>query len=322
MRVLVTGGCGYIGSHTIIDLLDNGFQVISVDNFSNSSPNVIPIISDISKKNLVNHNLDIKDFEKMDSIFSEFKPECVIHFAAFKSVPESVQSPLKYWDNNINTTLNLLSLSDKWNVKKFVFSSSCSVYGEVNKLPVSENDELKDPKSPYANTKRVCEEIIKEFSKNSQIEFTILRYFNPVGFHQSGKLNDEMRFDDSLISKMILSHRNNSEFLIYGNDYDTKDGTPVRDFIHVSDIASGHTKSINRLTKEKIEIFNLGTGTGVSVLEMIKEFSKITGKEINYKFLPRRKGDIGSIFASNEKSKALLNWKPLKTTEDILKSII
>jgi UDP-glucose 4-epimerase len=318
IKILVTGGCGYIGSHTIIDLLENGYDVVSIDNLSNSNQEIIKKVDQITKKSFKNYVVDLCDINLVCQIFELEKPTHIIHFAAFKSVPESVQKPLKYYQNNLVSLINLLQLSQDFKVEKFIFSSSCSVYGNPSTLPVTENSPLLIAETPYASTKQMCEKIIHDFSKVSEIKFTILRYFNPVGNHQSGLINQELN-GDSIFSNLIKSLQSNSEFTIYGGDYPTPDGTPIRDFIHVMDIARAHTLSIERQS-DKFKILNLGFGKGISILEIIETFEKITNNKLNWKIGERRSGDVVEIYANNNLAKDSLNWKPKFSLEDMIRT--
>jgi len=317
-KILVTGGCGYIGSHTIIDLLENGYDVVSIDNLSNSNQETIKKVHQITKKNFKNYVVDLCDINLVYQIFELEKPTHIIHFAAFKSVPESVQKPLKYYQNNLVSLINLLQLSQDFKVEKFIFSSSCSVYGNPNTLPVTEDSPFLIAESPYASTKQMCEKIIHDFSKVSETKFTILRYFNPVGNHQSGLINQELN-GDAMFPNLIKSLQSNSEFTIYGGDYPTPDGTPIRDFIHVMDIARAHTLSIERQF-DKFKILNLGSGKGISILEIIKTFEKITSNKLNWKIGERRSGDVIEIYANNNLAKDSLNWEPKFNLEDMIRT--
>jgi len=318
IKILVTGGCGYIGSHTIIDLLENGYDVVSIDNLSNSNQEIIKKVDQITKKSFKNYVVDLCDINLVCQIFELEKPTHIIHFAAFKSVPESVQKPLKYYQNNLVSLINLLQLSQDFKVEKFIFSSSCSVYGNPSTLPVTENSPLLIAESPYASTKQMCENIILDFSKVSETKFTILRYFNPVGNHQSGLINQELN-GDAMFPNLIKSLQSNSEFTIYGGDYPTPDGTPIRDFIHVMDVARAHTLSIEKQS-DKFKIINLGFGKGISILEIIKTFEKITNNKLNWKIGERRSGDVVEIYANNNLAKDSLNWKPKFSLEDMIRT--
>lgn len=316
-KVLVTGGAGYIGSHTIIDLLNNGYDVISIDNFINSKPETIRRIFEITGKHIKNYVIDLCDFNLLRNIFESEDPTHIIHFAALKSVPESLNQPLEYYSNNLQSLINLLELSKEFQIKNFVFSSSCSVYGNAKTLPVTEETPMLESQSPYASTKQFSEKIISDFSKVSSIKFTILRYFNPVGNHDSGLIGEDSLTQTSLVPSIIRLHLENNQFVIYGCDYPTRDGTPIRDFIHVMDIADAHTKSLN-FEGSDFEIFNLGTGNGISVLEVVKSFERVTGQKLNWTFGPRRDGDVVEIYADNQKSNRILNWKPTRDLDSMV----
>jgi UDP-glucose 4-epimerase len=318
-KVLVTGGMGYIGSHTIIDLLENGYEVVSIDNLINSNQVTRHRIFDITKKSIKNYVIDICDINLLRKVFETEKPNHIIHFAALKSVPESVQIPLDYYSNNLQSLINLLKLTLEFGIEKFVFSSSCSVYGCPKILPVTEESETLNVESPYAATKQMSEKIISDFSKVSNTNFIILRYFNPVGNHESGLIGEESFTQTSLVPSIVKSALSGVEFIVNGNDYPTRDGSCIRDFIHVMDIAEAHTKSIN-YNGSKLEFFNLGTGNGISILETIESFEKVSGKKLNWKFGPRREGDIIEIYANNDKAQNLLGWTPNRDIDSMIKS--
>lgn len=325
-KVLVTGACGFIGSHTVIDLIENGFEVISIDNFSNSYPEVLESLKTISNKTIQNYNIDLCDFNALKQVFEENKDiDGVIHFAALKVVGESVNEPLKYYKNNIEGLLNLLSCCKEYKVKDFVFSSSCSVYGNAETLPVDENTALCVSESPYAETKAMAERILSDFTKVTPFKTALLRYFNPIGAHESGLIGENPKgIPENIIPRITGTVLGKFEsFKIYGTDYPTKDGTCVRDYIHVSDIAHGHTLALNWLSKQKdstCEIFNMGSGNGVSVLEMVQAFEKGTGEKLNYVFENRRAGDVEAIYANNDKAKTVLGWTPKHTLITMMKS--
>lgn len=317
-KILVTGGCGYIGSHTIVDLLDNGFDVVSIDSNVRSKATVVDLIYNITGKRIKNYQVDLCDKEATRKVFQENKFDAIIHFAALKSVPESVEKPLLYYRNNLDSLLNLLELTVEFGIKNFVFSSSCSVYGNTTQLPVTEETPFGNAESPYARTKQMSEEIIQDFSKKAGIKFILLRYFNPVGAHESGKLGED---STDVITAMVPRITGTAigkfaAFTVFGTDYDTRDGSCIRDYIHVMDIASAHTKAVEYLSIEVSdtskcqtpEVFNLGTGNGVTVLEAIKSFEKVSGEKLNYKLGERRAGDVVSIYADNNKAVSKLNW--------------
>ncbi len=315
--ILVTGGAGYIGSHTIIELLETtDFNIVSIDNFSNSSIKVFERIKKITGKSIKNYPNDICNYSEIEKIIEqEHNIVGIIHFAAFKSVPESVSNPYKYYYNNINSLLNVLNCCLKFKIPNFIFSSSCSVYGNIDQLPVNENTPLAKAESPYAYTKQVGEEIIKDFAKASPSLKTIaLRYFNPVGAHTSGLIGElPINKPNNLVPIITQTAIGNiPQMTVFGNDYPTRDGTCIRDYIHVTDIATAHIKAILYLIENKnpqnFSIFNLGTGSGVSVLEAINTFEEVTGKKLSYKIGPRRPGDVAAVYSDTEKSIKELGW--------------
>lgn len=324
-KILVTGGCGYIGSHTIVDLIENNYNVISVDNNSKSNPTILLGIEAITGKKIKNYRVDLCNFDDTHAIFQENDDiSGIIHFAAYKSVEESVREPLLYFENNLSSLINLLKCVKEFQIPYFVFSSSCSVYGNVSQIPVTEKTILQPAESPYAATKQMGEQIVNEFAKNSGIPCILLRYFNPAGAHLS-----------SVIGEMPIGRPSNlvpgitqtaigriPKMHVYGNDYDTRDGSCIRDFIHVCDLANAHTLALQYLEKEKnkkaCEIFNLGTGSGVTVLEAIHAFEKVSGIKLNYDIGHRRAGDVVSIFANNDLAKNILGWQPRFSLEDIM----
>lgn len=317
-KILVTGGCGYIGGHTIIDLIENGFDVISIDDLSRGSLRMLEGIKAITGKEVKNYKVNLCDLEDTETVFIENSDIAgIIHFAAYKSVGESVEHPLRYFRNNINSLVNLLQCAYQYKIGNFVFSSSCSVYGNPDKLPVDEKCILKEPESPYARTKQMGEAICRDFIKANPNEFNVvlLRYFNPVGAHPSAKIGELQEKPENLIpviTQTAIGKR--PEMSVNGDDYDTRDGSCVRDYIHVMDIANAHTKALQYMLSgentDACEVFNLGTGNGVSVLEMIEAFEKVSGQKLNYKIGPRREGDVVSVYADNCKARALLDWDP------------
>jgi len=315
-KILVTGGCGYIGSHTVVDLLENNFEVIIVDSNIRSKPETTGRISKISGQPVTKHKTDLCDKEATRKLFKETgRIDGIIHFAALKSVPESVEKPLLYYHNNLDSLVNLLELSAEFGVKDFVFSSSCSVYGNTTELPVTEQTPFATAESPYARTKQIGEDIIRDFSKISDMRFVLLRYFNPAGAHESGELGEDTTDVITAVVPRITGTALGKikEFAVFGNDYDTRDGTCIRDYIHVMDIANAHTKALQYLiqgrNESKCEVFNLGTGNGVTVLEAIQSFEKVSGVKLNWKFSPRRPGDVVSIYANNNKAVSKLGWQ-------------
>lgn len=327
-KILVTGGCGYIGSHTIIEILEQtDFEVISVDNLMNSSVDTLDRIEKITGKRVKNYAVDLCDLAKTEEIFKENTDLIgIIHFAALKSVPESVFKPLLYYHNNLNSLLHLLQLAEKYQVNNFIFSSSCSVYGNVSKLPVNEQTPLSIAESPYAYTKQIGEVMLKDFVRNNDVKAVALRYFNPVGAHISG-LNGENPINKPSNLVPVITQTAAGiikEMSVYGYDYDTRDGSCIRDYIHVTDIAEAHIKAMNYLIEGKnearYEVYNLGTGKGVTVLEAIKAFEKVSGVKLNYKLAERRPGDVVAIYSDTTLSEQKLGWKTKLTIEDMMAS--
>lgn len=324
MSILVTGGAGYIGSHTVVELLNADREVVIVDDFSNSKPEVLDAIRQITGKDFKFYELNYLDRKKLDKVFKENNIEAVMNFAGFKAVGESVQKPIEYYTNNISGTLTLLDVMRENNVKKFVFSSSATVYGDPEKVPLTESSPIGGTTNPYGTTKLYIEQILKDLYKaDNSWDICILRYFNPVGAHESGLIGEEPQgIPNNLMPYIVRVASGELEQLsVFGNDYNTPDGTGVRDYIHVVDLAKGHVKAIEKLDKESngLYIYNLGTGNGVSVLDMVKAFEKSTGKKISYKIAPRREGDIASCFADVKKAEEELGWKAQKSLEDMCK---
>lgn len=324
-KILVTGGCGYIGSHTIVDLVENGYDVISVDNNSRSSPRILEGVEKITGKKIKNYKVDLCNYDDTFAIFQENEDiEGIIHFAAFKAVGESVEQPLLYFENNITSLVNLLKCVQEFHVPYFVFSSSCTVYGNPDSIPVTETTPPKPAESPYGYTKQMGEQIINEFSKAYPTQCILLRYFNPVGAHPSiniGELpigrpaNLVPAITQTAIGKL-------PQMKVHGDDYPTRDGSCLRDYIHVSDIANAHTLSVKYLiegkTSKRCEVFNLGSGNGVTVLEAINTFEKVSGVKLNYVIGPRRSGDVIAIYANNDYAVNELGWKIKYSLEDMM----
>jgi len=315
-KILVTGGCGYIGSHTIVDLIENGFDVISIDDNSRSTNYLLDGIEKITGTKVKNYKVDLKNFDETLAVFQENEDIVgVIHFAAYKAVGESVNKPLDYFENNLYSLINLLKCVKEFNVPHFVFSSSCTVYGNPDVIPVTENSPIKKAESPYGATKQMGEEIIREFARVEDGSAILLRYFNPVGAHASIQIGElPLGKPQNLIPVITQTAIGKiPEMQIFGDDYDTRDGSCVRDFIHVSDIAHAHTLAlqflIDKKNKEKCEVFNLGTGNGVTIFEAIKAFETVTGQKLNYKVGPRRTGDVIAIYANNNHAVSSLNWQ-------------
>jgi len=324
-KILVTGGCGYIGSHTIVDLIENGFEVISVDDNSRSSINSLEGIEKITGKKVKNYTVDLKGFEATRNIFEENKDITgIIHFAAYKAVGESVEKPLLYFENNMFSLINLLKCVEEYKVPYFVFSSSCTVYGNPDSIPVTENTPTKKAESPYGATKQMGEVMIQDFSKVAEATSILLRYFNPVGAHKSGFIGElpigrPMNLVPAITQTAIGKL---PKMMVYGSDYPTRDGSCLRDYIHVCDIAHAHTLAlqylIDKKNESKCDIFNLGSGNGITVLEAIKTFEKVSGVKLNYEIGPRRGGDVVAIYANNEYAVKGLNWELKNTLEDMM----
>ena len=327
-KILVTGGCGYIGSHTVVDLLANGYDVISVDNNIRSKALTVQRIESITGKKITNHTVDLCDKEATRRVLEQEGPiDGIIHFAALKSVPESVEKPLLYYRNNLQSLINLLELCEERSISHFVFSSSCSVYGNATQLPVTEDTPLGVAESPYARTKQMGEDIIRDFSKvTKQGQYILLRYFNPVGAHESGKLGEDTPDVITAIVPRItgVAIGKYKDFTVFGDDYDTRDGTCIRDYIHVMDIASAHTRALQYLFDKKnetnCEVFNLGTGNGVSVLEAVQSFERVSGEKLNWKKGPRRPGDVVSIYADNRRACDKLSWRIERNLDTMMRT--
>ena len=327
-RILVTGGTGYIGSHTVVELQNSGFEVIIVDNLSNSNADVVNNIEQVSGIRPAFEKVDCLDFAAMDAVFTKYPGiKAIIHFAASKAVGESVQKPLMYYRNNIVSLINVLELMPKHGVEGIVFSSSCTVYGQPDILPVTEEAPIKKAESPYGNTKQINEEIIRDtIASKSPISAILLRYFNPIGAHPSALIGEMPNgVPQNLIPYLTQTAIGIREQLsVFGDDYNTPDGSCIRDFINVVDLAKAHVIAIRRILdkkqKEDVEVFNIGTGRGLSVLELINAFEKATGVKLNYKIVGRRAGDIEKVWANPERANNELGWKAVETIEDTLLS--
>lgn len=324
-KILVTGGCGYIGSHTIVDLLQNGFNVISADNNSRSKAGILEGVEKITGVKVKNYTVDLCNFDDTHAVFQENTDiDGIIHFAAYKSVGESVENPLMYFDNNLNSLINILRCASEFNVPHFVFSSSCTVYGNPVEIPVTEKSFLQKAESAYGSTKQMGEQIVEQTVLSNNIQAVLLRYFNPVGAHLSNQIGEMPIGKPANLVPAITQTAIGKlpQMLVHGNDYPTKDGSCIRDYIHVSDIAHAHTLALNYLIKKKNEsncdVFNLGSGNGYSVLEVINAFEKVSGQKLNYVIGPRRPGDVIAIFANNEKATGLLEWKLQYTLDDMM----
>ena len=322
MKILVTGGCGYIGSHTCVELLNGGYEVVVVDNFSNSKKDVVDKIKEITHKDFTFYEGDVCDKELMEKIFSSEKIDAVIHFAGYKAVGESVKKPLMYYRNNLDSTLTLCEVMSEHNVKKLVFSSSATVYGSPKSLPIKEDFPLSTT-NPYGSTKLMIEGILKDlYISDNEWSIAVLRYFNPIGAHESGLIGENPNdIPNNLMPYIVKVATGELECLnMFGDDYDTKDGTGVRDYIHVVDLSKGHLKAIEKIKNSKgIDYYNLGTGNGYSVLEIVKNFSKINNVKVNYKITERRPGDIAACYADPSYAKEQLGWEAEKGIEDMCK---
>ena len=322
MAILVTGGAGFIGSHTAVELLNSGKDIVIVDNFSNSKPKALEAIKKITGKDFKFYEINYLDREKLKKVFEENDIEAVLNFAGYKSVGESVRKPLEYYDNNISGCLVLLETMQKYGVKKFVFSSSATVYGEPERIPLTEDCKTGGTTNPYGTSKLFIEQILKDlYASDNSWDICILRYFNPVGAHESGLIGEEPQgIPNNLMPYVVrVASGELKELSIFGNDYDTPDGTGVRDYIHVVDLAKGHLAALNKLDKEGkgLYIYNLGTGTGYSVLDMVKSFEEITGNKVPYKITQRRPGDIATCYADTKKAKEELGWEAKKGIKEM-----
>jgi UDP-glucose 4-epimerase len=324
--ILVTGGAGYIGSHTMVELLKNlGLQIISIDNLSNSSATSYDRIRKITGKKFKTFQVDLCNWKAVEKTLAPYSIKGIIHFAALKSVPDSVADPLLYYHNNIESLVNVLKYAAKYKVSDFIFSSSCSVYGNADKLPVTEQTPLKKSESPYAHTKQVGEDIIDFFCRVNAVNAVVLRYFNPVGAHMSGELGElPINKPNNLVPIITQTAVGKNSLTVFGNDYNTRDGSCVRDYVHVCDIARAHVQALEFLqqkkNKSRISLFNLGTGNGVTVLEAIQSFEKVSGVKLNYKIGGRREGDVEAIFANNDLAKGELGWIPEYDLDDMMLS--
>ncbi|MBE7042394.1 MAG: UDP-glucose 4-epimerase GalE [Ruminococcaceae bacterium] len=311
MSILVTGGAGYIGSHTCVELLSAGYEIVVVDNFVNSKPQAIEDIKTISGKDFPFYEADLVDREAVEQIFKEQNIDVVIHFAGLKAVGESVTMPIRYYENNIGSTLTLCQVMSEYGVKKIVFSSSATVYGDPASVPIREDFPLHTT-NPYGSTKLMIEQILQDvFVSDPEWGIVLLRYFNPIGAHKSGLIGEDPNgIPNNLLPYVAKVATGELECLsVFGNDYDTPDGTGVRDYIHVVDLALGHVKAVERISDRKgVDIYNLGTGNGYSVLETVKAFEKASGRKVNYKIVDRRPGDIAQCYADPSKAKTELGW--------------
>ncbi len=326
-KILVTGGCGYIGAHTILDLIENGFNPVSVDNNSRSTPALLLGIKKLTGVTVKNYKVDLCNFDDTYAIFQENTDiEGVIHFAAFKAVGESVEVPLMYFENNLNSLINILKCVKEFDIPGFIFSSSCTVYGSPDEIPVTEKAPVKSPESPYGATKQMGEEIVKESTRSGDTQSILLRYFNPAGAHPTALIGElPLGKPENLVPAITQTAIGKiKQLTVYGNDYPTRDGSCVRDYVHVCDIAHAHILALQYLIDKRntspCEIFNLGTGNGITVLEVINSFEKVSGLKLNYTIGPRRPGDVVAVYADNALAKDTLNWEPKYSLDEMMTS--
>ncbi len=327
MKILVTGGNGYIGSHTMVDLIENGMEVVCVDNLSRSNRSTLDAVEKLTSTKIPFYEVDLCDLDASKAIFEHEKDiDGIIHFAAYKSVGESVEKPLMYYRNNINSLLNVIELAENNGVQNLIYSSSCSVYGNANELPVTEDTPLEEPASPYANTKKIGEDIVRDATLADSLKAISLRYFNPVGAHSSALIGEEpIDKPNNLVPVITQTAIGQIDKMhVWGTDYDTRDGSCIRDYIHVSDIAHAHTLAVKHLlandTSSSYDVYNLGTGNGVTVLEALDAFEKVSGQKVNYEKGPRREGDVVAVYADNTKAKENLQWETQYGIEEMMKS--
>lgn len=319
-KILVTGGMGFIGSHTVVQLIERGYRVVIADNLCNSNRNILGRIVQIAGQEPQFYEIDLCDKQALNELFKKEEDiKAIVHFAALKAVGESVQHPLKYYRNNLISLLNLLEVQELFDVTNLVFSSSCTVYGEPDALPVTEKSPVKPATSPYGNTKQIGEEIIREQCEASKLRSIALRYFNPVGAHESALIGElPIGTPNNLVPYITQTAIGKQEFLrVFGNDYPTPDGTCIRDYIHVDDVASAHIAALERLLNPasdnaSFEVFNIGTGKGNTVLEVIRAFEQASNQQLSFKFVPRRAGDIEKVYADTTVSNSVLNWRAQK----------
>ena len=326
MAILVTGGLGYIGSHTVVELLNNNFEVVIIDNLSNTEEKILNGIKEITGKNPIFYPFDLKKRELISKVLDTHYIDGCIHFAAFKAVGESQIKPIDYYENNLFSLINLLQEFKERNISNFIFSSSCTVYGQADKMPIDEDTPIKPAESSYGRTKQMCEDILKDFANAHQKKVSILRYFNPIGAHPSAKIGElPLGIPNNLVPYITQTALGIREKLnIWGNDYPTPDGTAIRDYIYVGDLAKAHLKALQKLlstpSETLIDIFNLGTGKGYSVLEIVKTFERANNISVPYQICNRRAGDITIAYANVNKAEKELNWKALTSLEESLKT--
>ena len=324
-KILVTGGCGYIGAHTILDLIENNFQPVCVDNNSRSTEALLHGIKAITGITVKNYKVDLCNFDETCAVFQE-NPDIagIIHFAAYKAVGESVEKPLMYFENNLTSLINVLKCAADFNIPNFIFSSSCTVYGSADSIPVTEDTPIKPAESPYGATKKMGEEIVKQASRASGQASILLRYFNPVGAHPSTLIGElPIGKPQNLVPAITQTAIGKlDQLVVNGDNYDTRDGSCIRDYIHVSDIAHAHILALQYLlhkkNKEQCEVFNLGTGNGITVFEVIHSFEKVSGVKLNYTIGPRRQGDVVAIYANNSLARKKLKWNPKYSLDEMM----
>jgi UDP-glucose 4-epimerase len=326
-KVLVTGGLGYIGSHTVVELQNAGFEVVIIDNLSNSSMEVLDGIIEITGKTPLFEKIDLRQKSEVIQFFEKHQDiSGIIHFAASKAVGESVENPLLYYENNLSTLIYLLQACNNYTIENFIFSSSCTVYGEPDKLPIDESAPIKKATSPYGNTKQISEEILNDSCKVSNLKSIALRYFNPIGAHDSSKIGElPLGIPQNLVPFITQTAAGlRDQLSVFGDDYPTEDGSCIRDYIHVVDLAKAHVVALERLLKNRnsnqFETFNIGTGKGSSVLEVVNAFEKVTQQKLNYKIVDRREGDVISVYADTKKANEVLGWKAENSMEESLLS--
>jgi len=315
MKILVTGGLGYIGSHTTLSLIEKGYEPVIVDDLSNSNYEVLNILNNIARKDLEFHQFDLKSLSTLDSLFKRNNFDGVIHFAAFKALGESMTNPMKYYENNLISLINILKLSLDYKVRNFIFSSSCTVYGQPEDLPIYEDSIFLETPSPYGKTKQMCEIILQDIAKNEKIKVFSLRYFNPIGAHKSGEIGENQKSRAQNLVPLITQNATGKmkKLIVHGDDYNTPDGSAIRDYIDINDLAEAHVHSLSKIIDNKslqhYDSFNLGKGEGVSVLELISTFEDVTGAKIDYEILSKRLGDVQEVYADTSKAKNKLGWE-------------